>query len=585
MGRAVHSSVEKYVLDSSGPYNVARVGGSGGRRSRCIGIVELDRAERPALVTRLELALDDLFVEGDLPSVSGFVRLRENCSPAFVREQDVTAELACVVGVSVSGEDLRYVTAEVDLTLTALMAGSVLTGTLSGRLPAGFPAAGGEPLIIDVLGARGSFGRFRAAFTHDDGVVSYEVAISDEEWRREFHGPGELDVLIPSHSTITIDWHSRDDGTGELHSKRDIIADVVLGAQQATDLEFHLPEPRGQRLLTPVVLAQERGTGVEVGYELEQTEDGDRSVVMTSWLKGKPGRYVLLDMIVASSDPARRHDGVDGCAFVGPARPGAIPICCNLKPPGPNSPGSQPVLSNPPGGGGGAPQEPGGGSTTPQPNSSTSDGGNTCDANYGVVLPPSGSLTLRTTVRPLRRDEAEVALVGVFRNGHRVAIGDATLAAPSGTADTRRESTVWLTTPEPHVLTIEVPSGRTLRDTMRLVLPIDATGRRVWSIFARLPAAADCHGVRPFVVADLGNGLAFDIARASVLAGRSDVELTNGSGGWIALPGLGTDAAVVARKADGTTAPLSQPSIAVMSVQDREILVCFVDRTVVGVTA
>jgi hypothetical protein len=296
--------------------------------------------------------------------------------------------------------------------------------------------------------------------------------VRDGGWNCEVPLPGEVDLLIASHSTITIDWSSRDAQSGRLNRKRDIIT--------------FAPAPRSCA----------RIAGARMRWDSGSASSNSRSVA-------------CLEPRIRASAALRFN------------------------------PRSQASRTDPPGGGGGAPPAPGGGnggSGTPDPNSGASDGGNTCDANYSIVIRPNGLLDLTSVVRPLREDEAEIALAGVFRNHHKLPTGDAMLLFPDGSAATRRENAVWISTRGRHRLRVETPHGRALRHLDIVELPIDTAQRQVYPGFIRLPEDPACLGRTPFLIADVGNGLAFGIRSVEMARGRTAIHLDNESVGRIGAP-------------------------------------------------
>jgi hypothetical protein len=117
-------------------------------------------------------------------------------------------------------------------------------------------------------------------------------------------------------------------------------------------------------------------------------------------LKGTPGRFVILDTIASTKRQAGLLPGLAEDTFVSVDSTAEFPLNCAPKKPGPSATDQITVVP----GEGAPPGEDAGGAC-----SSTSEG-ETCDVNYCVVLPPSGTLALRTLARPLQKNESELLL-------------------------------------------------------------------------------------------------------------------------------------------------------------------------------
>ncbi|HBY80246.1 MAG TPA: hypothetical protein DEG47_25270, partial [Cyanobacteria bacterium UBA11148] len=247
----------------------------------------------------------------------------------------------------------------------------------------------------------------------------------------------------------------------------------------------------------------------------------------------------------------------------------AIPICCNLKPPGPNSPGSEPVLRNPPGGSGGVPEEPSGGSG--QPNSSTSDGGNSCDVNYSVVIPPSGQLIFETQAYALKPDEREIAFAGAFRNGARIPTANIRLLGQNGYCIERPLMPIWVVEPGYYELSVEIPAERTLRRIMELKFPVNATRKCVSQITAYPPTISEIQNLVPTVIGSGQQGIGFFLLGYSIFPGSIEIHFANESGGWVLVPTLRhcSIVTVVAETKDG--ADISQDCQYCSSQTDQDI--------------
>lgn len=580
--------VRSFTIASHKQYNHVELSNhQSGSGHPAVGLIEIDSQSSPTLLTRLELAIRGWVSIDRQPSVSGFIHLAENTAALDVSSSGLSGEIPVLIGLCISdAEQQQYAEAEATMKLELSLSGSTLRGRATATVPTIVPGIGGSPMSVDLLGQTGAFGMFRAKFNYDETVDAASLRIAGQGWSREIARPDKVDLLIPSHSTITLDWSASEPRGRASGLKRDIISDVILGADETTDLEFELFDPSVQTMLEPVLLAQERGTDAQLDYAFHQGVDDTNDVVIRSTITGKPGRFLLLDMIVAANDDSRVNSAIDGQVFVGSASPGAVPICCNLKPPGKNSPGSNPVLSNPPGGGGGAPDEPNPapGPSTPDPSSSTSDGGNSCDANYSVVLPPTGSLTLESRVKPLPLEESEIALVGAFRSGHKIRNGETKLTLADGTTQVRRTSTVWFAARGVHTLSIELPRDRTLRETTEITLAVDTTKRQVLPIIVHQPDLRTARAGQPFVVADLGNGLTFAVQRSWVGPVRTRVELENASGGWVALPSSLVDDldCLTTDGPTGTAAPLPIAHQTRSMIFNRSFVICYLPA---GITA
>ena len=526
--------IRAFVFSPLGRYNRLLI--SGKDRAAATGLLELDELGDSTLVTRLDLRFPDLFIGKSGHTVAGFLRLSKPFALDAQSNGRIQLETEAIFGVSLADDDLSYIRSSMRVSLDLMYQGCSLTGVAKARLPEDFPFDAGADFTLPLQGSADSFGRFRASFEPGTDVSGVRLTIAGTDWRQTVEDPREVDMLIPSHSTLTLDWERRADD-GIVHLERDIMPDMILGPGQATDLVFSLFPPGMVPVLGAVVLAQEFGTDAQMEYRL--TEEASGAVTIDTVIKGKPGRFALIDLVVASNDPARANSQVSQTGYFGVAASGALPISCNFKDPGgPNTPGSNPVLSNPPGGGGGAPDEPGPTPpSTPGPSSSTSDGGNTCDANYSVVFPPAGTLTLSTTVKPIGPDHTEIALVGVFRDGHKIANGRAELFPESGDPRQRRLNPLWIVAPGRHRLRVQVPVGWTLREVVEYEMIVDTKERLVTPIMLHAPNPREIKAGKPIVLADLGHGIHFSINDSMSGSDGLEVKLRNGSGGWIGVPG------------------------------------------------
>ncbi|HBL12209.1 MAG TPA: hypothetical protein DD379_12525 [Cyanobacteria bacterium UBA11162] len=569
------SFIKSYVFDRINRRNNIKLISSNKDKSYTLpvlGILEIDKSEAPSLISRLELSSTEISPEtnkyGNL-----FIRLSKFVAPVKYQNRKLVAEIEIVLGFLQSNANFEYLTFVTSARFEAKFSGNILVGSLSGSLPKDMPIVGGGEMQLDLLGICDSYGEFSAKFTRDGKPYPVRLQISNGLDCLELSGVTEVSELVPSHATYTLDWSVTDGDTcsavSETRHVRDVISDVVIGPGSRADLEFSLFDPGSMHLLDPVILAQEPGTNASICNEFKGKPTLGQRVTLVTRIEGTPNRYVLLDTIGAAQNLSTSEGSLQGGVFVAPDQPTAIPICCNLKPPGPNSPGSEPVLRNPPGGSGGVPEEPSGGSG--QPNSSTSDGGNSCDVNYSVVIPPSGQLIFETQAYALKPDEREIAFAGAFRNGARIPTANIRLLGQNGYCIERPLMPIWVVEPGYYELSVEIPAERTLRRIMELKFPVNATRKCVSQITAYPPTISEIQNLVPTVIGSGQQGIGFFLLGYSIFPGSIEIHFANESGGWVLVPTLRhcSIVTVVAETKDG--ADISQDCQYCSSQTDQDI--------------
>jgi hypothetical protein len=520
-----------------------------------LGILEIDKTEAPALISRLELSSTEISPK---EAKYGNLFIRLNKFVALITHQNgkLFGNVDIIIGFLQSNANFEYLTFVVSTQFEAKFNGNILVATLSGSLPEDVPIVGGGEVQLDLLGICDSYGEFSAKFTRDGKPYPVRLQISNGLDCLELFGVTEVSEIVPSHATYILDWSVTDGDACSAVSKtrhvRDVISDVVIGPGSRADLEFSLFDPGSMHLLDPVILAQEPGTNASICNEFKGKPTLGQRVTLVTRIEGRPNRYVLLDTIAASQNLSTSEGSLQGGVFVAPDQPTAIPICCNLKPPGPNSPGSQPVLRNPPGGGGGVPEEPSGGGG--QPNSSTSDGGNSCDVNYAVVIPPSGQLIFETLAYALKPDEKEIAFAGAFRNGARIPTGNIRLLGQNGYCIERPLMPIWVVEPGYYELSVEIPAERTLRRIMELKFPVNAKRKWFTQITAYPPTISEIQNLVPTVIGSGQQGIGLLLLSYNIFPGSIELNFANEGGGWILVPALQhcSVVAVLAETKDGT---------------------------------
>ena len=161
---------------------------------------------------------------------------------------------------------------------------------------------------------------------------------------------------------------------------------------------------------------------------------------------------------------------------------------------------------------------------------------NTCDANYGVVLPPNGVLTLRTVVKPIGDDRSEIAFVGVFDGEHKLNVGRVAVLPEGGQEDRRETNPIWLVPRAVHRLVVDIPRDRTLREITTVELAVDTRTRLITAITLYRPSRHEVTDGNVIVLGDLGSGMAFRLTEHSAGPRGTRITLLNESGGWIAIP-------------------------------------------------
>ncbi|MBF2075465.1 MAG: hypothetical protein IGS50_17130 [Synechococcales cyanobacterium C42_A2020_086] len=535
-------SIKSYVVDRINRRNNIQLTSVTGKSYilPILGILEVDNSEFPPLISRFELSSTQIDPEGTKLG-NLFVRLDKFVAPLRRENGKLTADITIMIGFLQSNADFEYLTFPTLVRFEAKVRGSTLVATLSGSLPQDMPIVGDGAIQLNVLGVCDTYGEFSAKFSLDGKPHPVHLQISNGDCCLSFSGITEISELVPSHATYILDWSVSDTASAapspsssDDRGVRDVISDVVIGSGSHAQLEFSLFDPAKMYLLDPVILAQEPGTNAKISNELKRESSYKRTVTLVTTIEGTPNRYVLLDTIGAARNLPTRDGSFPRGVFVAPEQPTGEIICCNLKPPGPNSPGSEPVLRNPPGGSGGVPDPPepsDGGSG--QPNSSTSEGGNSCDVNYAVILPPTGRLVLETQARALEPDEREVAFAGAFRNGARIPTANLQLLGANGYCIDRPLMPIWIVSPGYYDLLVQVPAERTLRKVMELKFPIDTRKEFVSQIAVYPPTASEIQNFSPLVVGSAQQGVGFSLIDYTVLPKALKLRMVNEGGGWI----------------------------------------------------
>jgi hypothetical protein len=483
-------------------------------RSPVSGTFSFSLAARRAMIFEADLSADPIVIQQQSTGTISFARDPDHqASEPFNLSENATIPFSLALTLFSASDVPRSTFFNIPVVLHGSITENGIFGSLSGVLPAEAPHLGNSSFTIAVSCRTVARSRFKAHFSFGGTPHAASVTISDGIRVKRLEGVTDVDEVVPSKATYSIQW-AIDPG----RPAKDVF-DLLILPNEVLELNFRLFRPGDVATITPVILAEEVGADAAV-LNFSESDPETGIVQLTTLVGGKPDKLVILDIVLSRSPVATAN--AEAFAF----QTGVLAIlgCAHSGFP----PARRP---------------------TREPCSSTDDD-MSCDVNLCATLPSTGTLTLfdNVSVRELR-NSSQIVLAAALRNSATIDARSFFVkdAASNQTVESSQLNKAFEVPPGAYVYSFEVAKELDPDDTYRLEFPISTSKEQIRQIAAFPPKVTDLRDFTPIVVGDshlgLGTKIIAPIISTQLKVGRIDrfardvrVDVNADDVGWVLVP-------------------------------------------------